>query len=80
MEVLVTTELENWYEGLDSDTAADVYHVVSLLEAKGVTLSFPYSSAIKGASFPLRELRVQSKGRPIRIFFTRSIRPGTQFF
>lgn len=69
MEVLVTTEFENWYADLDKKTTADVYRIVSLLEAKGVTLSFPYSSAIEGASIALRELRVQSAGRPIRIFY-----------
>ena len=32
-------------------------------------LGFPQSSAINGASFALRELRVQSSGRPLRVFY-----------
>jgi len=42
---------------------------VGYLEAAGVTLGFPQSSAINGATFALRELRVQSQGRPLRIFY-----------
>jgi hypothetical protein len=44
-----------------------VNRLVDLLEASGLALGAPYSSAIKGASFALRELRGQ--GRPIRVFY-----------
>ena len=43
--------------------------VVDLLEARGVRLPFPYSSDIKGAKYALRELRVQSGGRPLRVLY-----------
>lgn len=36
---------------------------------RGVALGTPYSSAIKGSRYPLRELRVQSGGHPIRILY-----------
>ena len=36
-----------------------VARVVGLLEAKGTTLGFPYSSAMEGTRYPLRELRIQ---------------------
>jgi hypothetical protein len=42
---------------------------VDYLAATGVTLGFPRSSEIKGASFALRELRIQSQGCPIRVFY-----------
>ena len=42
---------------------------IDLLEARGLALGFPRSSAIKGASFALRELRIQSQGRPLRVFY-----------
>ena len=42
---------------------------VDYLGAVGIALGNPRSSDIKGASFPLRELRVQSGGRPIRVFY-----------
>lgn len=40
-----------------------------MLEQYGPTLPFPYSSAIKGSPMALRELRVQSGGRPLRVFY-----------
>ncbi|MEE9263533.1 MAG: type II toxin-antitoxin system RelE/ParE family toxin [Vicinamibacteria bacterium] len=43
--------------------------MVDLLEAEGTALGFPYSSGIRESRFPLRELRVQSRGRPIRVFY-----------
>jgi hypothetical protein len=42
---------------------------VGLLEAKGTTLGHPHSSAIKGSKYALHELRVQSGGRPLRVFY-----------
>ena len=32
-------------------------------------MPFPYSSAIQGASFALRELRTQADGDPLRTFY-----------
>lgn len=46
-----------------------MYTSVGLLETLGVTLRSPHSSAIKGATFALRELRTQSHGDPLRIFY-----------
>jgi hypothetical protein len=41
-----------------------------LLEEKGINLGFPYSSKINGSRHSgMRELRIQSKGNPIRIFY-----------
>lgn len=43
---------------------------VGELERRGPILPFPYSSDIKGSKHgAMRELRVQSTGRPIRIFY-----------
>ncbi|MGH9461055.1 MAG: type II toxin-antitoxin system RelE/ParE family toxin [Vicinamibacteria bacterium] len=69
VEVVVTDEFKEWWEALDNDDAVDVARVVDLLEAEGTALGFPYSSGIKESRFPLRELRVQSRGRPIRVFY-----------
>jgi hypothetical protein len=46
-----------------------VGYSVGLLEARGVALRFPHSSAIEGSRYALRELRVQAGGRPLRIFY-----------
>lgn len=58
-----------WYQALDDDTAEDVTASVDLLADLGVKLGFPHSSAIRGCKVALRELRVQSGGRPVRVFY-----------
>jgi len=68
VEVEGTGEFEAWFLALDNRDAAAVARVVGLLEEKGVALGFPYCSEIKG-SWALRELRVQSGGRPLRVFY-----------
>ena len=52
----------------ETDSIA-VARVVGLLEVKGTSLGFPYSSAVAGSQYALRELRVQSAGRPLRVFY-----------
>ncbi len=69
MEVVGTDEFEAWFDGLDDPDAKAVIRAIHQLEMAGVNLRFPLSSAINGASFALRELRVQSGGRPIRVFY-----------
>jgi hypothetical protein len=69
IEVIATDEFAEWYEELDEADTKAVVRVVGLLEARGVSLGFPYSSEIKGSRYALRELRVQSGGRPLRILY-----------
>jgi hypothetical protein len=68
LEVEVTDEFEAWFMDLTEKNAEAVARVVGLLEEKGVALGFPYSSDVKGSK-ALRELRVQSAGRPLRVFY-----------
>ncbi len=68
-EVLGTAEFEEWFLGLGSADARAVVRGVGLLEARGLALGFPYSSALGGSRYALRELRVQSSGRPLRIVY-----------
>lgn len=68
-EILVTHTFRDWYEELDDVDAKRVFFVVELLEAQGTSLGFPYSSAIKQSEYPLRELRIQSKGKPLRVLY-----------
>ncbi len=63
---VTTDEFKVWYTELDDDTAEDVTVSVGYLAVEGLRLGYPRSSAITGA---LRELRIQSKGRPIRVFY-----------
>ena len=68
VEVEGTEEFETWFLALNEKEAEAVVRVVGLLEEKGVALSFPYSSEIKGSQ-ALRELRIQSGGHPLRVLY-----------
>jgi len=69
VEVIVTEEFREWYEALEDPLADAVYRLVGLLEVRGVTLGHPYSSAIEGSRYPLRELRADTGGRYLRVFY-----------
>lgn len=69
VEVVVTDEFSDWYGDLNEGDTDAVFRVVGLLEERGVSLGFPHSSAIKDSKYALRELRTQSGGAPIRIFY-----------
>jgi hypothetical protein len=69
IEVITTDEFVAWYDDLDEDDTKAVVRVVDLLAARGVSLPFPYSSDIKVSAYALRELRVQSNGKPLRILY-----------
>jgi len=69
VEVVATDEFADWYQDLSQSDAMAVARNVGLLEARGTTLGHPRSSAIKGSRYPLRELRIQSGGRPLRVFY-----------
>jgi hypothetical protein len=65
-----TDQFGEWWEDLSNVERADIEAVVTLLEENGPMLSLPYSSGIRGSRHGrMRELRVQSGGRPIRIFY-----------
>lgn len=68
-EVEHTDEFARWWGTLDAEQE-DVAAMVSLLEVRGPNLPYPYSSGIQGSRHAhMRELRVQSGGRPIRVFY-----------
>src|SRR5271167_1337968 len=65
-----TDELAEWYGNLSEPQQDDVTAVVLLLMEQGPRLPFPYSSGIDRSKHShMRELRVQSGGRPIRVFY-----------
>jgi hypothetical protein len=69
-EIEYTNEFEIWWQTLSEEQQNDIVSVVQLLEEKGTQLPFPYSSGVKGSKHShLRELRIQSCGNPIRIFY-----------
>ncbi len=65
-----TNEFELWFDSLSSSEQEDVYASGLLLEQRGPNLRHPMSSGIKGSRHShMRELRVQSGGKPLRIFY-----------
>lgn len=65
-----TDEFEAWWGRLSEEEQEDVSAIVYLLEEKGATLRYPYSTGIQNARHShLRELRVQSCGAPLRILY-----------
>ena len=69
VEVVVTDEFERWYIDLDEHDSGAVYAAVEELRNRGVLLGSPQSSAITGSRYALRELRIQSRGRPLRVLY-----------
>ena len=69
-EVEYTDEFGDWWEALSETQQEDVRAIVQLLVEEGPKLPFPYSSGIKNSRHDhLRELRVQSAGNPLRVFY-----------
>jgi hypothetical protein len=69
VEVIGTDDFSEWYRSI-SDLQADAVAVaVERLEQLGIGLGFPYSSAVRGASFALRELRIKTGGRALRVMY-----------
>ena len=69
-EVEYTNEFGAWWAGLAEGQQDDVTAVVELLMEHGPGLRFPYSSGVEGSRHShIRELRIQSGGRPIRVFY-----------
>lgn len=65
-----TDEFALWWSELSEAHQDDIDRSVGLLEAIGPNLGFPHSSGIAASRHAhMRELRVQSGGRPIRIFY-----------
>jgi hypothetical protein len=69
-EVEYTDGFGEWWLGLDDSAQASITAYVELLEDHGPNLDYPYPSDITGSKYGnMRELRVQSKGRPFRVFY-----------
>jgi hypothetical protein len=69
-EVEYTDEFGQWWDTLSEAEQDDVAATVSLLEARGPVLPFPYSSGITGSKYShMRELRIQHAGRPYRVLY-----------
>ena len=69
-EVEYTDEFESWWDELSARTQDDVSRVVTMLAEQGPQLPYPHCSAVRQSRHGrMRELRIQSGGRPIRVFY-----------
>ena len=68
--VEVSDEFQEWWDALDDSEQESVAAIEGLLEERGPTLPFPYSSDVKGSRHgQMRELRIQHKGEPYRVLY-----------
>jgi hypothetical protein len=60
----------NWFTDLDEDGKEDVLAGIYLLQEHGPTLGRPFADTLSGSAHPnMKELRVQSNRRPLRVLF-----------
>jgi hypothetical protein len=69
-EVEFTDEFGEWWNSLTELDQDEIAAIAELLGRLGPDLPFPYSSGISGSRHShMRELRVQSGGKPLRVFY-----------
>ena len=69
-DVEFTDEFGAWWRDLSEAQQDKIAASVQLLSERGPSLPFPHSSGVNGSRHAhMRELRVQSGGSPIRIFY-----------
>ena len=71
-KILQTNQFGEWFtssDNVDEDARVSIYAVMEVLKSMGPNLGRPYVDSVKGSRHEnMKELRVQSKGRPFRIF------------
>lgn len=69
-EIKTTDTFDDWFDALDDLDRTKVIAALLVPREKGPMLSRPYADSVKGSAHSnMKELRVQSKGNPIRAFF-----------
>lgn len=69
-EVEYTDEFGDWWAELTEAQQDRIAATIRLLAERGPSLPFPHSSGVNGSHHEhMRELRVQSRGNPLRIFY-----------
>lgn len=68
--IIQTDTFARWYAALDVAAREDIYRTILILKEFGPSLGRPYADTVAGSRHKnMKELRVQSRGRPFRIFF-----------
>lgn len=69
-EVEYTDQFGEWWETLSEEEQDSIAAIVRVLEERGPTLRYPYSSDVKSSRHShMRELRIQHGGNPYRILY-----------
>ncbi len=69
-EIDTTETYDRWHAGLTDKEEARVLATLRFLEKQGPMLGRPYADTIKNSRFShMKELRIQSRGDPLRVFF-----------
>lgn len=69
-EVEYTDQFGEWWVELSEPEQDSIGFTVSLLQARGPALSYPYSSTINSSRHShMREMRIQYSGRPFRVLY-----------
>lgn len=69
-QVVTTDVFDEWFDQLDDTDKTNVLASLIVLRQQGPHLARPYADTLEGSTLPnLKELRIQSKGKPIRAFF-----------
>lgn len=69
-DVTTTDTFDDWYDALDDIDRTNVLASMLLLRERGPMLGRPHADTVNGSLHRnMKELRVQSKGDPIRAFF-----------
>ncbi|BFO30096.1 type II toxin-antitoxin system RelE/ParE family toxin [Klebsiella pasteurii] len=68
--IKTTGTFERWFTSLNDTDRASVLAALLVLREKGPGLSRPYADTLRGSRYSnMKELRIQSRGEPIRTFF-----------
>lgn len=68
--IKTTDTFDHWFTSLNDSDRASVLAGLMVLREKGPGLPRPYADTLKGSRFSnMKELRIQSRGEPIRAFF-----------
>lgn len=67
--IKTTDTFERWFTSFNDTDRASVLAALLVLREKGPGLSRPYADTLRGSRYSnMKELRIQSRGEPIRAF------------
>lgn len=68
--IATTDRFDDWPSAQNDTDRACILAAIMVLEEKGPGLARPYADTVHGSRFSnMKELRVQSRGDPVRVFF-----------